>query len=264
MTKRILEKLGLSGEAIMPLVLGFGCKTMATMTTRTLRSPKERCIAIYLIAFAIPCAAQTGINMSILGRIGIAAFILVFAMLALAEIISGLILNRILKAENRCEFFHELPAMRLPNLKGIVVKTWYRLYWFVQEAVPVFVYAAVTLLVLDKSGILNQLRKPLGLLFKAFLGLPLAMVDAVILCLIRREAAAGPIINLIKKGELDYVQCIIAVIITTMFVPCFANTMTIIREVGPKRALIMVTAINVSALLIAGTLHWTLTTLVKL
>jgi ferrous iron transport protein B len=62
LTKRILGKLGLSGGAIMPLVLGFGCKTMATLTTRTLRSRRERYIAVYLIAFAIPCAAQMGLH----------------------------------------------------------------------------------------------------------------------------------------------------------------------------------------------------------
>lgn len=264
MTKRILEKFGLSGEAIMPLVLGFGCKTMATLTTRTLRSPKERCIAIYLIAFAIPCAAQTGINMSILGRIGVGAFILVFTVLALAEVFAGLALNRILKDQSRCEFFHELSPMRLPNLKGIMIKTWYRLYWFLLEAVPVFVYAAIALFVIDRLGILNLVRKLLGPLITGLLGLPVAMVDTLILCLIRREAAAGPIISLIKRGELDYVQCIVAVIITTMFLPCFANTMTMFKEIGPRRTLIMVTAINVSALVIAGTLHWTLTSLVRL
>ena len=67
MTHRALRKLGLSGASIMPLVLACGCKTMATMTTRVLTSKKERLIAVFLIASSIPCAAQTGLHLAILG-----------------------------------------------------------------------------------------------------------------------------------------------------------------------------------------------------
>ena len=95
--KRISEKIGLSGSAIMPITLGFGCKTMATLTTKSLRSKKERYIAIYLIAFALPCAPQMALNMSILGRLGARAFIIAFAFLVFVEIVAGLFLNKILK-----------------------------------------------------------------------------------------------------------------------------------------------------------------------
>ncbi|MBF0522019.1 MAG: ferrous iron transporter B [Candidatus Omnitrophica bacterium] len=97
LTKKIFEKFGLSGQAIMPIALGFGCKTMATMNTCCLRSPKERYITAYLIAFAIPCAAQMGLNLSILGRCGIQAFIIAYTALGLAQITAGLLLNNILK-----------------------------------------------------------------------------------------------------------------------------------------------------------------------
>lgn len=258
MTKRLLEKFGLSGNAIMPLVLGFGCKTMATLTTRSLTSRKEKFIAIYLIAFAIPCAAQAGINMSILGRMGMQAFAITFSVLILAEVLAGLALNRILKSDTRTEFIHELPPIRLPTLKGTLQKTYYRLVWFLKEAVPVFIYASLLLFFFDRVGLLGELRLLLKPLIQQALGLPLSMVDAIILCVVRREAAAGMIINLIKTGQLNYVQCIVAVIVTTMFVPCFANTMTMIKELGGKRAFMMVGAINASAFLVGGVLNWTL------
>ncbi|MHC4097126.1 MAG: ferrous iron transport protein B [Planctomycetota bacterium] len=151
LTKRIFDKLGLSGSAIMPLVLGFGCKTMATLTTKSLRSKKERYIAIYLIAFAIPCAAQMALNMSILGRMGIKAFAIAFSTLAFVEIAAGCALNKILKEEDRSDFIQELPAIRLPNPKAVIIKTYYRLWWFIKEAVPVFIYAAVILFAIDKK-----------------------------------------------------------------------------------------------------------------
>jgi len=256
LTKRIFDKLGLSGSAIMPLVLGFGCKTMATLTTKSLRSKKERYIAIYLIAFAIPCAAQMALNMSILGRMGVRAFVIAFSVLAFVEIAAGVTLNKIMKEEERSDFLQELPAIRLPNPKAVIVKTYYRLWWFIKEAVPVFIYAAVILFVIDKAGILDTIKNVLSPVINGLLGLPVQMVDALILCMARHEAAAGLIIKLIEAGKLNYIQCIVAVTITTMFVPCFANIMAMIKELGARRAITMAVIINASAFLIAACLNW--------
>ncbi len=255
LTKRVFDKIGLSGSAIMPLVLGFGCKTMATLTTRSLRSKRERYIAIYLIAFAIPCAAQLGLNMSILGRMGVKAFVIAFSALAFVEITAGLILNNILKQEKQSDFIQELPKMRLPSMKAVLKKTGYRLYWFLKEAMPVFVYAAIILFLVDWIGLLDVIKDMVRPVMEGFLGLPVQMVDALILCMARHEAAAALIINLIEKGQLNYIQCIVAVTITTMFVPCFANIVSMIKELGLKTALIMVVTINLSAFLLAGVLN---------
>lgn len=255
LTKRVFDKIGLSGSAIMPLVLGFGCKTMATLTTRSLRSKRERYIAIYLIAFAIPCAAQLGLNMSILGRMGVKAFVIAFSALAFVEIMAGLILNNILKQEKQSDFIQELPKMRLPSMKAVLKKTGYRLYWFLKEAMPVFVYAAIILFLVDWIGLLDMIKDLVRPVMEGFLGLPVQMVDALILCMARHEAAAALIINLIEKGQLNYIQCIVAVTITTMFVPCFANIVSMIKELGLKTALIMVVTINLSAFLLAGVLN---------
>ncbi|MFC1677583.1 ferrous iron transport protein B [Planctomycetota bacterium] len=264
LTKRIFDKLGLSGSAIMPLVLGFGCKTMATLTTKSLKSKKERYIAIYLIAFAIPCAAQMALNMSILGRMGVRAFVIAFSTLVIVEIAAGVALNKILKEEERSDFLQELPPIRLPNPKAVIVKTYYRLWWFIKEAVPVFIYAAVAMFVIDKIGILDAAKTALEPVMTHFIGLPLEMVDALILCMARHEAAAGMIIKLIQAGKLNYVQCIIAVTITTMFVPCFANIVAMIKQLGAKQALSMAVIINASSFLIAGLLNWLLVGLFKL
>jgi ferrous iron transport protein B len=262
LTKRLLGKLGLSGGAIMPLVLGFGCKTMATLTTRTLHSRRERYIAVYLIAFAIPCSAQMGLNMSILGRMGTSAFLLFFSVMALVGAGAGIALNKFLREdEDKIAFIQELPAIRLPNLKGVLKKTYYRLYWFLKESLLVFVYAALALFTIDRLGILDASKKVLSPIVEGILGLPLAMVDAIILCFARHEAGAGLIINLVRKGQMDYVQCIVAVTITTIFAPCFANIMAMTKEVGGKNTLAMLAGISLSAVAAAGTLNWALVAL---
>lgn len=117
MIKRIFEKVGLSDGSIMPPVLGFDCKTMATLTTKSIRSRKERFIAICLISFGIPCAAQLGINISILGRIGIWAFIFEFSVLVFIDIAVAVALNKILKEEEKNCFIQELPQSVYEILK---------------------------------------------------------------------------------------------------------------------------------------------------
>jgi ferrous iron transport protein B len=258
LTKRIFDKLGLSGSAIICIVLAFGCKTMATLTTKSIHSKKRKFIAVYLIAFAIPCAAQMALNMSILGRIGLGAFIIVFFVLASVWIGVGLILNKVIKDDDKSSFLQELPAIRLPNIKAVIKKTYYRLWWFIREAVPIFVIAAVVLFVIDKAGLLDATKNLLKPVVNGLLGLPLQMVDALILSMARHEAAAGLIIKLIKAGQLNYIQCIIAVTITTLFVPCFANITAMVKEIGIKRAVASVIVINCTAVFVAAILNWAL------
>lgn len=258
LTKRIFDKFGLSGNAIMPITLAFGCKTMATLTTKSLHSRKEKFIAVYLIAFALPCAAQMALNMSILGRLGMRAFMIVFFVLGAIWIFVGLVLNKILRDDNKSIFLQELPAIRLPNLKAVIKKTYYRLWWFIKEAVPVFIYAAVILFVMDKAGILDATKNLLNPVVNGLLGLPSEMVDALILSMARHEAAAGLIIKLIKTEQLNYIQCITSVVITTMFVPCFANIMAMTKELGTKRAIASVIMINCTGILVAGIVNWML------
>lgn len=264
LSRRLSEKVGLSGNAILPITLGFGCKTMATLTTKSLRSRKERYIAIYLIAFALPCAAQMALNMSILGRLGVRAFVIAFSVLLFVELLAGIILNKLLKEEKKDDFIQELPDIRLPNPKSILIKTYYKLHSFLKEAFPIFIFAAIALFIADKTGTLQALKNLLRPVIVGFLGFPLQMVDVLILCMAKHEAAAGMIIKLIERGELNYVQCIVAVTLTTMFVPCLANVVAMIKELGSRAAVPMIFIINSTAIIIAGILNWVLAVLFKL
>ena len=78
--------MGLNGKAVLPMVLGLGCDTMATMTTRILATPKERLIAILLLALGVPCSAQLATIMGILGGISFAALLTLFAVVLVADV----------------------------------------------------------------------------------------------------------------------------------------------------------------------------------
>ncbi len=261
LVKRIFGKIGLTGKAIMPLVLALGCKTMATLFTKSLRSRKEKFIAVYLIAFAIPCAAQLAIDMGIIGRLGnlkFLGFAIAYGTLVIVEIGVGFLLNKTIKDDEKSDFLQELPAIRIPNPKAIIVKTYYRLYWFLKEALPIFIIAAAALFFVDKVGLLDLMKKGLSPVVVGWLGLPIDIVDALILSLARHEAAAGLLLNMVDSGSLNFIQCVVAVTITTMFVPCFANIVAMCKQMGVKTGIAMAVAINLSSFILAGILNWIL------
>ncbi|HIJ66134.1 MAG TPA: ferrous iron transport protein B [Candidatus Hydrogenedentes bacterium] len=257
LTKRLFEKVGLSGRAVMSLALVFGCKTMATLTTKGLPR-KEKLIACYLIAFCIPCSAQMGLSMGLLRRYAFWTFLTTYAALVVVEILAGLVLNKILPDEEAASFIQELPPIRLPNLRAVTVKTYYRLIWFLKEAVPIFLIAALALFLVDTIGALDAIKNLAQPVVVNWLGLPIDTVDALILCIARHEAAAGKLIMMADAGKLDAIQCMVAVFITTMFVPCFANIVAMCKRCRLRAGLGMAVAINVSAFFLAGVFYWIL------
>lgn len=256
LTKRIVEKIGLTGKAILPLILAFGCKTMATLVTKGLKNRKEKFIAVFLIGFAIPCSAQLGISIGILGRIGFSAFLIAFGAMGITALAAGLLLNKFIKEESVSHFMQELPAMRVPSIKGVFIKIYFRLYWFLKEALPIFLIAALVMFFFDKFGILEFLKAVLNPLVVNWFGLPLDMVDALIICLARHEAAAGLLLQMVDKGMLNSVQSIVGVVIISTFIPCFANIMAMVKEIGLKWAIIVTIAICFTSFVMAGILNW--------
>jgi ferrous iron transport protein B len=254
--RRTGEKLGLSGKSLMPLLLGFGCKTMATLSTKSISNRKEKLIAIFLIGFAIPCSAQMGLNMAILGRAGIAAFLVALAFLVLAEMGAGMILNRILPEQSGMPFIQELPPFRLPRISALFRKTGFRIMAFLKESLAVFMIAAICLYLLDVTGLLLAFKKIVSPVVVHWLGLPIDMVEGLLLILARNEAGAGYILRLADSGALTIRQTILAVVLTTMFVPCFANMVAMVKESGRKTGILMILAINISSLLLAGGLNF--------
>jgi ferrous iron transport protein B len=255
LTRRMSEKIGITGNAVIPLVLGFGCKTMATMTARNLQSRKEKIIVIALIAFAIPCSAQMGLSIAILGQHGLSYFIVAFAFLVLAEIGVGLLLNRFLPAEKGSQFIQELPPIRMPRLSAVARKTGYRMAWFLREAIPIFLIAALAMFVIDTLGILALLKQALKPLMTGWLGLPLDMVDALLLTLARSEAAAGLILTMSREGTLTGVQSIVAVVLLVTFAQCFANIAAMFKELGARVGILIVAGIYLMSFVLTGAVH---------
>ncbi|MBF0477919.1 MAG: ferrous iron transport protein B [Candidatus Omnitrophica bacterium] len=255
LSKRIFAKIGIPGNAITSLVLGFGCKTMATLSTRSLTIPKEKFIAVFLIAFAIPCSAQLSISMAILARVGLSAFLIVLGALVVSEMGAGIILNKIIKGKTESCFIQVIPPMRFPSLRAVFIKTYYRIVSFLKEALPIFILSAAGLFIFDKTGLLAMTKQALTPMVVGWMGLPKDIIDVFLLALARREAAAGLILKMVDSHALNYIQSIVAVVVTTISFPCVANVIAIGKEMGWKTAVAMTVMIFATSFLLIGMLN---------
>ncbi len=170
LSNSVFSKIGLNGKAVLPMVLGLGCGTMATMTTRILETQRERIIATFLIALAIPCSAQLGVIMGMLGSYAPRIAIWWFCTVLFVLLLAGTLAARIVPGE-KADFFLELPPIRVPRMGNILMKTVNRIEWYLKEAVPLFLLGTSILFLLDKTHSLEWLETIASPVIVTLLGL---------------------------------------------------------------------------------------------
>lgn len=236
LSDRIFKIIGLNGKAILPLILGFGCGTMAILSTRILDTKKEKIITTLLLALGIPCSAQLGVMLGLSLKISWMAVFIVIITVFLQIIIAGVLANNFIK-EKSSLFLIELPPMRIPQFVNIVKKTYYRVIWYLSEVVPIFLIGTFILFILSESGILKLLEYIFSPLISSLLGLPIESTYIFLMGFLRRDYGAAGIYNLYEKGILTPLQVIVLLVIVTLFVPCVASFFMMIKERGVKVAL---------------------------
>ena len=254
---RIFRVMGLNGKAVLPMVLGLGCDTMATMTTRILGTPKERLIAILLLALGIPCSAQLATIMGILGGISFTALATLFGVVIVQMLLVGWLAARVLKGE-RSEFILELPPIRWPRLGNLLTKTRLRVWWYLGEAVPLFLVGTALLFVLDRAGALVWIAAAGRPIVTNLLGLPASTSQIFVMGFLRRDYGAAGLFQLAHRGQLTGVQAVVALTVMTLFVPCVANFLMMVRERGMKTGLAILGVITPVAILTGAGLNYAL------
>jgi ferrous iron transport protein B len=246
---RLFSLIGLNGRAVLPMVLGLGCVTMATLTTRILHSPRERVITIFLLALAIPCSAQLGVVLGMLGGVSFSAVLIwAFAMLGVL-MLAGFLAAKLIPGR-RIPLVTELPPIRLPIIGNVVKKTGGRLKWYLIEVIPLFLLGTFIMYSLDKSGALPWIIETGEPLVSGWLGLPKEASAAFVMGFLRRDFGATGLFAL--AHTLDPIQAVVGMITITLFIPCFASLMMMVKEQGAKVALGMVAVIVPFAFLVGG------------
>jgi len=254
---RIFRMMGLNGKAVLPMVLGLGCDTMATMTTRILGTKKERVIAIMLLALGIPCSAQLATILGILGGISFEALLTLFGVVMMQMFLVGFLAARVLPGE-RSDFILELPPVRLPVLGNVLRKTLQRVRWYLSEAVPIFLVGTALLFVLDRSGVLRAATGAVEPVVVGMLGLPARAAEVFIMGFLRRDYGAAGLFQMAHAHQLSGVQAVVALTVMTLFVPCVANFLMIVKEQGLRVALSILAFVTVVAVATGAGLNYAL------
>ncbi len=242
---RVFKGIGLNGRAVIPMVLGLGCDTMATMVTRTLETTRERIIATFLLALGVPCAAQQAVFIGILSK-NIPALIIWAGVILFELLLAGYVASRILPGD-KPSFYMELPPLRLPKFTNILTKTYSRMQWYFLEIVPLFIIASVLIWIGKLTKIFDFTIKALQPIVR-FIGLPNDVAEPILYGFFRRDYAAAALYDEVTGSVgLTGNQFLIAAVVLTLFLPCIAQFLVMIKERGLKTSLAMIVIILVLA-----------------
>jgi ferrous iron transport protein B len=147
----------------------------------------------------------------------------------------------------------ELPPIRLPIMGNVLKKTGGRLKWYLIEVIPLFLLGTFIMFLLDRTGALPGIIRAGEPLVAGWLGLPPAASAAFVMGFLRRDFGAAGLFAL--ADQLSPIQAVVGMVTITLFIPCIASLMMIIKEQGWRVALGMLALIVPFAFFVGGVLN---------
>lgn len=243
----LLRKIGIQGGTIVPMIMGYGCAVPAILGTRASTSYKERIMVTTLVSLSVPCVAQTGAFIYLLGDRSILALIGVYLFSIAAMLVTGIVMNRVVKGKVD-PMLLEIPNLLKPDSAALGKKIWLRTRHFMMEAeVPMLLGIAFAALVVE-TGLLDSVSTYIGPLVTGWLGLPTEASIGLMLGIIRRELAVLPLLEL----DLTTFQLFVGALVALFYVPCLSVFAVIIKEFNLKTALFIGAFTLFMAFFIAG------------
>jgi ferrous iron transport protein B len=164
-------------------------------------------------------------------------------------VLLGTILHRTIPGKST-PLLIDLPPMRMPRLENIIQKTAYRSYFFMKEATPWFFAGALAVGVLQVTGLLKAWQNALAPLTVDWLQLPSEAATAFVMGMVRRDFGAAGLYDL----ALSTNQTVVALVTITLFVPCIASLMVMLKERGWRESLLVWAGTWIGAFLVGGIL----------
>ena len=257
LSNRLFRVMGLNGKAVLPMVLGLGCDTMATLTTRILETRKERTLVILLLALGVPCSAQLAVILALLSSLSWRAMAIWVGIVGAVILVAGWVGSHVIRGSGS-DFILEVPPLRRPRLMNIAAKTLARMEWYLREAVPLFLLGTLVLFALDRLQVLGVLERWVAPVVTGWMGLPGEATAAFLIGFLRRDFGAAGLYQLAGQGLLDPVQIVVSVVAITLFMPCIAQFFMVIKEQGVRVALAVGVVVLPTAIGVASLLNWTL------
>jgi ferrous iron transport protein B len=232
----LMHKMGLHGKAVVPFILGFGCNVPAVMSTRILENKRDRYIAAALSTM-VPCAARLAVVFGLvafyLGPV-LALAIYLFNLFVIA--ITGKLLSKFMP-EDSPGLILEMPVYRIPTLRTIVQKSWFRVREFIIEAWPVLIGGSIVLALLvfyNLTPYINVIVRPVTWV----LGLPDPVGVPLIFGILRKELSLIMLSQALGSTNFSTVltpgQMITFSVFVVFYIPCLATLSVLRRELGAK------------------------------
>ncbi len=246
----LMHRLGLHGYAIIPTLLGLGCNVPAVLATRILESKRERFITATLISIAVPCAALQAMIIGLVGQQGAQYVVIVYATLFVVWLILGFILSHTVKGFSP-ELLIEIPPYRLPPWRAVLQKLWMRTYGFLKEALPIILGAVFVINILYYFGVFEAIANFTAPVVTNLLGLPKDAVAAIVVGFLRKDVALGMLAPLALSAK----QLVVSSVVMSMFFPCIATFIVLLRELGVLNLLKAVGIMIAASLIVGGLLN---------
>ncbi len=239
-----MHRIGLHGQAIIPLILGFGCTVPAVMSLRLLASRRERFIASFLVTM-IPCSARTVIIAGVVATfVGIWWALSIYLIVFILVVVTGLFLSRITPGE-RFGMIMEMAPLRAPQAGNVVKKSWRKIFEFLSVAMPLLIISSIFLGLLQYYGIITAFQNFIAPFSTIVLGLPAYASTALIFGILRKEMSLGALVVLagtpVLNTVMTQVQLYTWAIISVLFVPCISTIAVLYRQLGIKTVILVTT-----------------------
>jgi ferrous iron transport protein B len=202
-----------------------------------------------LLALGVPCSAQLAVIFAMLAGVHTGAALWFAGAMLVVLFAVGWLAAKVLPGRTS-DFVLELPPLRLPQPGNVLVKTVARIEWYLREALPLFLVGTALLWGLDRTGALAAVERLFAPVVVGFLGLPRESAGAFIAGFLRRDyAAAGLFAHyepLARAGALTpsmEVEIVVSLVTISLFIPCIANLLVIIKERGARAAAAMLLTI---------------------
>jgi ferrous iron transport protein B len=248
-----MHRVGLHGTATLPVLVGYGCSVPAVMATRILTTRRDRFIAAFL-AVLVPCSARMTVIFALVGfYLGANYALGIYVLNIIVVALSGAVLARIWP-EISPGMLMEVPAYRVPGLKVVALKTWWRLREFVLMAFPLLVVGSVLLSLVDFYGWQHGINAALSPL-TALLGLPRSVGLTLIFGVLRKELSLLMLMQALGTthvlGAMTAAQILIFTLFVTFYLPCMATLASMMRELGWRLTLAASTALLALAIVVS-------------
>jgi len=242
----VLHKIGLHGYAIVPSILSLGCNVPACTACRILETKKERFIMLTLLAIFIPCGAQLGIMREVIPE----TMGLVLLYLLIGYFIFGFILHKIIPGESP-EILIDVPPYQMPLLRNVGMKVWIRLKGFFRTAIPFVLLGCAIVNILYLSGTMDWLANVLSPILSGWFGVPKETIGPLIAAFLRKDLAVAQL----SAIEMTKYQMITSVVLISIYFPCVATFVMMLKEEGGKGLLGSMATMVAVVTLYGGLLH---------